>query len=202
MKARIVAAAVELTTTLGWSSLTMARLAEHVGVSRQTVYNEVGSKPALAEAMVLEELSRFLAVVEASFDRHPADLDAALRGAVHGVLVLARDNALLRAIVSPGIGGAAELLPPLTTYATTVLSAATAVLSHRLEPYAAYVVADAPRRAAAIDAIVRLVLSHVMQPGGTVEHMTDNLTAIAAQLLGATARSGSGQPRIREPLGS
>ena len=68
--------------------------------------------------------------------------------------------------------------------------------------YAAYVVADAPRRAAAIDAIVRLVLSHVMQPGGTVEHMTDNLTAIAAQLLGATARSGSGQPRIREPLGS
>ena len=200
MKARIIAAAVELTTTSGWSSLTMARLAEHVGVSRQTVYNEVRSKPALAEAMVLEELGRFLAVVEASFDRHPADLDAALRGAMHGVLVLARDNALLRAIVSPGVGGAAELLPPLTTDATTVLSAATAVLSHRLGTYV--VAVDGSRRAAAIDAIVRLVLSHVMQPGGTVEHMTDNLTAIAAQLLGTTAQSSAGQPRIREPLGS
>ena len=60
---RIVAAAVEMTTSSGWAAVTMARLADAVGVSRQTVYNEVGSKPALAEAMVLEELTRFLGVV-------------------------------------------------------------------------------------------------------------------------------------------
>ena len=49
---RIVAAAVELTTTSGWASVTMSRLAAAAGVSRQTVYNEVGSKPALAETMI------------------------------------------------------------------------------------------------------------------------------------------------------
>jgi AcrR family transcriptional regulator len=45
---RIVAAAVEMTTSSGWAAVTMGRLADAAGVSRQTVYNEVGSKPALA----------------------------------------------------------------------------------------------------------------------------------------------------------
>ena len=37
-------AAVRLTAQIGWSQVTMARLAQEVGVSRQTVYNEVGTK--------------------------------------------------------------------------------------------------------------------------------------------------------------
>ena len=74
LRQRIVAAAVELTTTQGWAHVTMSRLAERVGVSRQTVYNEIGTKPALAEAMILAELDRFLAAVESAFDRHPDDL--------------------------------------------------------------------------------------------------------------------------------
>ena len=63
MRDRVVIAAVELTTTVGWAQVTMARLADQVGVSRQTVYNEIGSKPRLAEAMILGELDRFLLVV-------------------------------------------------------------------------------------------------------------------------------------------
>jgi AcrR family transcriptional regulator len=42
----IIAAAAELTTRSGWASVTMGRLADEVGVSRQTVYNEMGSKQA------------------------------------------------------------------------------------------------------------------------------------------------------------
>ena len=53
VRQRIVAAAAELTTASGWAQLTMAQLADLVGVSRQTVYNEIGGKPQLAEAMVL-----------------------------------------------------------------------------------------------------------------------------------------------------
>ena len=59
---RVVDAAVRLTAQIGWSQVTMARLAQEVGVSRQTVYNEVGTKPGLAEAMILRELDRFLGV--------------------------------------------------------------------------------------------------------------------------------------------
>ena len=75
---RIVAAAVEMTTSSGWAAVTMARLADAAGVSRQTVYNEVGSKPALAETMILEELARFLQVVERAFDAEPDDLTRAI----------------------------------------------------------------------------------------------------------------------------
>ena len=42
LRDRLVTAAVELTLAHGWSQVTMARLAAEVGVSRQTVYNEVG----------------------------------------------------------------------------------------------------------------------------------------------------------------
>jgi AcrR family transcriptional regulator len=178
---RIITGAVELTTVSGWSSVTMARLAEHVGVSRQTVYNEVGAKPALAEAIVLDELGRFLAVVEVAFDRHPADLEPALRAAVRGVLDRAQDSALLRAIVSSANGGDTGLLPPLTTDASSLLAAATAVLAERL---AAYDLAlEGPHLAAAIDAVVRVVLSHVMTPGGPARSAADDLAWTAHRLL-------------------
>src|SRR5690606_25102207 len=112
---RIVAAAVEQTTTSGWASVTMGGLAARVGVSRQTVYNEIGSKPALAEAMILGELARFLQVVDEAFDHEPDDLTRAMERAVGDVLAYARDNRLLHAVVSATHGADTELLPFLTT---------------------------------------------------------------------------------------
>ena len=97
---RIVEAAVVMTTETGWSGVTMGALAQRVGVSRQTVYNELGSKEGLAEAVILRELDRFLAVVSDAFDRHPDDLVDAIRAATCGVLEHAQDNRLLHAVVS------------------------------------------------------------------------------------------------------
>ena len=57
---RMLAAAARFTAEHGWGALTMGKLADLVGVSRQTVYNELGGKPQLAEAMVLRELELFL----------------------------------------------------------------------------------------------------------------------------------------------
>ena len=76
----------------------MARLADVVGVSRQTVYNEVGSKPRLAEAMILRELERFLGAGRRSpSTRTPTDLVAAIRDASCAVLEASQDNLLLHA---------------------------------------------------------------------------------------------------------
>ena len=162
MRQRVIAAALELTAAQGWSAVTMSAVADHVGVSRQTVYNEVGSKPALAEAMVLAELERFLEVVGLAFDAHPRDLGAAVGGAVEGVLALAADNELLREIVSSSNGASSELLPPLSTDATVLIASARAVLVARLSTYD---VRASPRRIEAVaDLLVRTVLSHVMSP--------------------------------------
>ena len=96
MRERVIDAAVNLTTEVGWAQVTMARLADVVGVSRQTVYNEIGTKPRLAEAMILRELERFLGLVTAAFDAHPTDLVGAIRDASRAVLEASQDNPLLQ----------------------------------------------------------------------------------------------------------
>ncbi len=181
MRERIVEAAVATTTESGWSAVTMGSIAERVGVSRQTVYNEVGTKPGLAEAMILHELDRFLGVVTRAFDEEPDDLVEAIRGASRAVLELAQDNKLLHAVVSATHGADTELLPLLTTHAQSLLAAAKVVVGERLAPYA--VPLDAPALDAAIDMVVRVVLSHVMQPSGTPAQTADGIAWIAARVL-------------------
>ena len=181
LRQRIVASAVELTADVGWSQVTMAKLADRVGVSRQTVYNEIGSKPALAEAMILAELDRFLQVVTDAFDRNPRDLVAAIRDAAGGVLELARGNQLLHAVVSATHGADTELLPLLTTHAQSLLAAAKLVVGERVAPYDVPLGAD--QLEAAIDMVVRVVLSHVMQPTDTPEETAADIAWIAARVL-------------------
>ena len=185
LREQLIDAAVGMTTTKGWSSVTMSRLAERVGVSRQTVYNEVGNKPALAEAVVLHELARFLGIVEEAFD-HEAELPAAIERAVRGVLEYARDNPLLHAVVSATHGADTDLLPLLTTNASTLLQTAKDVVAQRVAPYAAAELraVDEAVLAAGIDVIVRVVLSHVMAPSGSPEESAAALAGVAYRVLG------------------
>lgn len=181
MRRRIIAAAIELTGKTGWSTVTMARLAELVGVSRQTVYNEIGSKPALAEAMVLDELDRFLAVVTEAFDTHPDDVVESIRAAVRAVLELAEDNTLLRAVVSASHGAATDLLPLLTTHADSLLATAKSTVAELVARHRLPLTAD--QLAAAIDLVVRTVLSHVMQPSDTPARTAAGIAWVADRVL-------------------
>ena len=178
---RILAAAIDLVTEQGWQSITMAHLAQRAGVSRQTVYNEIGSKGELADAVVLDELARFLAVVNEGFDRHPHSLSNAVQAAVLGVLERARDSALMVAIVSSTSGAETELLPPLTTRSTSLLDMARSVVATRVAQY--HVDVDDRTREAAIDVLVRTVLSHVMQPSGAPEHSASGISGVVLAAL-------------------
>ncbi|KQW47534.1 TetR family transcriptional regulator [Nocardioides sp. Root1257] len=178
---RIVEAAVAMTTESGWSGVTMGSLAERVGVSRQTVYNEVGSKEGLAEAVILRELARFLDVVSAAFDSHPDDLVDAIRAATYGVLELAQDNKLLHAVVSATHGADTELLPLLTTHSHSLLEVAKQVVTERVTPYD--IGLDGAHLDVAIDVVVRVVLSHVMQPTGRPAETADGIAWLAGRAL-------------------
>lgn len=178
---RIVERAAELTTEHGWAWVTMSKLADAAGVSRQTVYNEIGNKPALAEAMILGELARFLELVNRAFDDHPDDLVDAIRAASGAVLEFAKDNKLLHAVVSATHGADTELLPLLTTHSESLLGVAKMVVDERIESYA--IALDADRLDAAVDMVVRVVLSHVMQPSATPAETADDIAWIAARVL-------------------
>lgn len=181
LRERVIEAAVALTTEQGWAHVTMARLAEAVGVSRQTVYNEIGTKPRLAEAMIMRELDRFLGLVTVAFDAHPTDLVAAIRAASAAVLEASQDNKLLRAIVSATHGADTELLPLLTTHAGALLSTAKLVVVERVTPYD--VALDPEELDAAVDMVVRVVLSHVMQPSASPQRTAEDIAWVSARVL-------------------
>ena len=183
MHERVVAAAAALTLEVGWAGVTMGKLAERVGVSRQTVYNEVGSKPRLAEEMVLAELAKFLAVVDAAFDRHRDSLVDAIRAAARGVLDLARSNALLQAVVSASYGAETELLPLLTTRNDALVLATTDAVRQRVVTYPLAI--DERHLDAAIDMVVRLVLSYVVHPTGTPDDTADDIAWLSERTLRA-----------------
>lgn len=178
----IIVAAIGMTAREGWSAVTMARLAESVGISRQTVYNEVGSKSALAELMVTHERDRFLTLVDSAFDRNPENLPEAVYDAVRSVLDHAGDNVLLHAVASATHGADTELLPLLTTRAGSLINEVSALLVTRIAEYRTGLADD--RVAVLVDMLVRAVLSHVMQPSDTPPRTADGLAWVAARVVG------------------
>jgi AcrR family transcriptional regulator len=172
-----------VTTTEGWSSVTMARLASAVGVSRQTVYNEIGTKPALAEAMILRELARFLESVDSAFTTNPDDVYAAIGAAVTGILEHAQGNELVKAIVSATHGADTELLPLLTSHSETLLETASIVIGEHLAAYDLGL--EDWQLEGVVNTIIRVVLSHVMQTNEEPARVAEILVWIARRVLEA-----------------
>lgn len=190
IKSRLIESASQITAERGWSAVTMSKVADRVGVSRQTVYNELGSKAALGQAMVLRELDRFLRVVTRELDSHDALVDA-VRSASEQVLLMAQANPLLHAILTsahgvtrgPDAGSSSDLLPFLTTDAEPVIEAAKAVIAGRIPARFPELSASPHEVDVAIDAMVRLLLSHVMQPSKTPESTAADLAWIVHRML-------------------
>jgi AcrR family transcriptional regulator len=181
IRERLVDAAIRMTASNGWGGLTMSRLADEVGVSRQTVYNELGSKSQLAEAMIMAELAHFLAVVDNAFAENPDNIVDAIRQAARSVLELGETNPLLRAALSTRQGAESDLLPLLTTHSEPLLDAARQMIREHVATYDTGLAGD--RVEVLIDMVVRLVLSHVMQPGGTPTETADTIAWLAERAV-------------------
>ena len=189
VRERVLDAATAITTESGWGHVTMAKVAALAGVSRQTVYNEYGAKPALGQAMVLRELDRFLAVVAHELDTR-VDLVDAIRAAAQGAFAMAKDNPLLHSVLASahsvtagsGPGSDNDLLPFLTTDAAPLIDAAKSVITERLDRFPELTLSPSELDGS-VDAIVRLVLSHVMQPGPDPDRTSEHLAWIVRQVL-------------------
>src|SRR2546423_9012571 len=106
-------AAYDAAVSGDWARTRMADVARAAGVSRQTLYNEFGSKDALAQALALREVERFIAGTEAALDEaSPDDPIRAVRAAVLETLQQAADNPLLKAAL---VDDGSELLSFLTS---------------------------------------------------------------------------------------
>lgn len=182
LRARILDATAGLTIGGGWAAVSMGKIASAVGVSRQTVHTEVGTKAELAEALVIREVEGFLAEVIAGFDGAP-DVPTAIESSITRVLQRAEDSALVRGVVSAAHGADTELLPLLTTRPEHLLELATATVQGLVAPFALPL--PQARIDATIEVIVRVALSQVMHPTGTPEQAGEHLAWMVRAVLEA-----------------
>ena len=166
LREQMLDAAKAIIEKSGWGSVTMGKLAAAVGVSRQTVHTEVGTKHLLAESLVQRELSDFLTFVQARLAAE-SDLVAGIRSAAQGVLEQGETNLLLRTVLGSGsISNETdgELLKLLTIDSGFIVETAVeAVRANVVELYAPLPFA-ADELDMAAESIVRLVLSHLVRP--------------------------------------
>jgi AcrR family transcriptional regulator len=143
-----------------WAAITMSDIARVAGVSRQTLYNEFGSRTEFAQALVLREASRFIDAVRSSIAANADDPTRALRATFELFLTVAAENPLVSAIVSGD--GADELIALFTTRGETLVETAAARLTDALLDSWPVVAAD---DAALIgECLVRLAISYAALP--------------------------------------
>lgn len=102
-----------------WVAVRMVDVAAAAGVSRQTLYNEFGSKDGLARALVRREADGYLAGVERALDSH-TEAPQRLTATAEWTASAARGNALVRAMLT---GCWSERLPSPTLSAVPSSSA-------------------------------------------------------------------------------
>jgi AcrR family transcriptional regulator len=172
-------AAAALIIERGFRRVRMQDVADAVGVSRQTVYNEFGDKWRLAQALTLRENDRYLDAVDEALARHE-DLYAAVADAVSYTLSASADDPLKKAILTGT--GSEDLLPLMTTRAEPVLFAARQrIVAHTLRQWPHF---DAGDVADLADAVVRLTMSHVMLPMDPPEIVAARLARLVIRYLG------------------
>lgn len=193
LRDRLLDAAAAVFADEGWRRLTMAKVADRAGVSRQTVYNEFGAKSQLADALIMRELEAFLAIVRDCFQAEDSVVPA-VRSAVAGALTAAHDNALLRSVLDGGQSGDNDLLP-LIVQSPWLVERATAFLVELIRGRFPDVPLEGGHLGVALESVVRLVLSHVTRPSRGVEETADDLAfVVAAVLAGAPLVSDDAVP--------
>lgn len=187
LRDRILEEAAALAAAEGWSAVTMSRLASVVGVSRQTIYNEVGTRADLAGLLVRRELEGILRVVRSELSGE-SDLATDLGRAAGAVLRLSGSRPLVVAIAAGPQGRNTALLPLVTVQSQPLRTVAELELAERIRSHY-----EVPGDVTAdiVDVVVRYVLSHMMQPDNDSELVAGTVTRVTAALL-ASARSDCG----------
>ena len=159
LRETVLAAVDDLIRSRGWTATTMSDVAAAAGVSRQTLYNEFGSRPALVEAYLSREIDTLVAQVTDAVRANADDAHRALHTAFTLFLKLASDEPIMQVIASNADRG--ELQQLLTGIGQQLAEARVAALIPEVWPQVT--VTDARLLA---DSLVRLAISHALLPSG------------------------------------
>jgi AcrR family transcriptional regulator len=186
LRESVIDAVDGLARSRGWTATTMTDVAEAAGVSRQSVYNEFGSRQALVEAYVVREIDALIDGVTAAVHAHADDARVALQAAFALFLELASDEPLVRVIVADAEDG--ELTRLLTGLGRTVAVARIGRLIEQVWPQVSAV--DA---ALVAETLARLAISHALVPAASAAETAADVTRLLGpfvdEVLGVSCAS-------------
>jgi AcrR family transcriptional regulator len=143
-----------------WSAITLADVARAAGISRQTIYNEFGSRQGLAQGYALRLADQLVDVIHAAIDNNVGDIYAAF---LEGFRLFFAESAADPLVISLLTGVAKpDLLQIITTDSAPIITHC----SNRLTSTFMHSWVKASEDDAGIlaRAIVRLAMSYVSMP--------------------------------------
>lgn len=174
----------ELLGAQDWSAVTMSDVAKAAGLSRQTLYSTFGNRQGLAQAYALQLAETFAGEIRDSIERHPGEIDLALREGINGFLRSSSRDPLVRALVTGDIKP--DLLRLVTTEAGPLIERATAVLTPALSQSWMGIHEKQARLAASI--IARVGISFISLPPDDPDQLASGLTEVVAPYLKEVVR--------------
>ena len=176
-------AARDVVLDRGWGAVRMGAIATAVGISRQSLHGEFGTKDELGDALVMRETATFLDGVQARLAEHPGDLAGGVADAAEFMLSATRDDPLLQTILTrtPAIGGDQSLLPLLTTRGEPLID-------HAMQIVGNWVTEQCPSTDASdlrlmVESVVRLAHSHLLTQTRTPSDAARDLALVACRCL-------------------
>lgn len=175
-------AARDVVLEKGWGAVRMGAIATQVGISRQSLHAEFGTKDELGNALVLREMAEFFDGVTARLAEHPGDLAGAVSDAVRYMVTAARDNPLLATVITrAAAGGDVSLLSLLTVRGEALLGTGTALVADWV--IGQWPSADPADLRIMVESVVRLCQSHILTPTKSPDEVGADLALVACRCL-------------------
>jgi AcrR family transcriptional regulator len=175
-------AAREVVLDRGWSAVRMGSIATAVGISRQSLHAEFGTKDDLGDALVMREVSIFFDGMLERLEHHPGDLAGAVRDAGGYILAAAGDSPLLQTILTRAPAqGDFSLLPLLTTRGEPLVDRAVEIFGDWVTTQ--WPETDRDDALLMVESVVRLALSHILTPTIPPSEVADRLALLACRCL-------------------
>lgn len=150
----------ELLLTRDWSAITLSDVAKAAGISRQTIYNEFGSRQGLAQAYAMRLADRLVDQIDDAIEGNVGDVFAAFS---HGFRDFFTESAADPLVISLLTGEAKpDLLQLITTDSGPIITHCSQRLTQTFID--SWVKASDEDAGVLARAIVRLAMSYVSMP--------------------------------------
>lgn len=143
-----------------WSAITLTDVARTAGVSRQTIYNEFGSRQGLAQSYALRLADRLVDEIDVSITANVGDVHGAFLSGFRNFFIASAADPLVISLLT-GIAKP-DLLQIITTDSAPIITHCSQRLTEAF--MSSWVHAPAEDAGVLARAIVRLAMSYVSMP--------------------------------------